>query len=84
VAKHGVTITDFESACFNNPLFYRESYKHRVVLLGQYALDRVIVVVLRAVPNQPDGDYSGFSARPASRKERQFYASTRQDAETDS
>lgn len=73
IARHGVSQEDVEAVCQGDPMFYRESYKGRLVLLGRGLDGRVLAVVLGPVPNAPDGTYYPFTARPADRSERRAY-----------
>jgi uncharacterized protein len=73
IARHGVTQEDVEVVCHGDPIFYRERYKDRLVLLGRSLDGRVLAVVLGPVPNAPDGTYCPFTARPADRSKRREY-----------
>ena len=50
----------------------RETYKQRLLLIGPTLPGRLLTVVAGPVSNQPDVYYV-FSARPASREERQYF-----------
>lgn len=73
IARHGVTQEDVEAVCHADPILYRESYKDRLVVLGETADGRVLAVVLDPVPNEPPGIFYPFTARPAYRTERRDY-----------
>ena len=73
IARHGVTQDDVETLCRRAPVVFKQSYKDRLVILGQDSTDRVLAVVLGPVPNEPPGVYYVFTARPAHRSERRHY-----------
>jgi len=73
IARHGVTQADVELICHNDPLEYRQSYKDRLVVLGQAANGRVMAVIIGPAPDEPPGIYYVFTARPADRTERRYY-----------
>jgi len=73
IARHDVTPEEVEAACKANPMPYRESYKNRVMFLGETPAGRVIAIVLGPVPNAQPGTWYPFSARTAHRTERRGY-----------
>jgi uncharacterized DUF497 family protein len=77
ISKHGLTRPEVDHVCYGRPIKYKESYKDRVLVIGRGADDRLITVVVGAVPDEPVGVFYPFSARPADRKERAFYANAR-------
>jgi len=73
IARHGVTPDEVEAACHTEPVLYRESYKDRLMFLGETPAGRVIAMVVGAVPDAPPGTWYCFTARPAHRTERRDY-----------
>ena len=71
IAKHAVLPEEAEEVVTGNPIV-SETYKQRLQLIGPTLAGRLLTVVAGPVPNQPDVYYV-FSARPASRKERQSF-----------
>lgn len=77
IARHGVTQDDVDVVCHSDPVEYRQSYKKRLVVLGPASDGRILAVVIGPAPDEPPGIYYVFTARPADRKERRFYAEQR-------
>ncbi|MDQ3540594.1 MAG: BrnT family toxin [Chloroflexota bacterium] len=73
IARHGVTPEEVEAACHAEPVLYKESYKERLMLLGETPAGRVLAIVIGPVPGDPPGTYYPFTARPAHRRERRDY-----------
>ncbi len=73
IARHGVTQDEVEEACRADHVIYRKTYKDRLLLIGATRAGSVLAIVLGPVPNQPDGIYYPFTARPAHRSERRDY-----------
>jgi len=71
IQKHGLGQDDGEYLIELTPTAQR-TYKGRWLLLEPNADDRIIAVVIGAVPDKPNSFYP-FSARIASRKERELY-----------
>ena len=72
VRKHGVSIESIESVLAGDPIAF-PSYKDRLLMIGPDSDGNVRAVIIGQVPKS-DGSWYVFSARPASRKERQRYA----------
>lgn len=77
VRKHGSSREEVDLVCFGRPVRYKESYKNRTILIGPGFGGRLMTVIVGPVPDAAVGYYYTFSARPASRKERAYYAETR-------
>jgi uncharacterized DUF497 family protein len=77
VEKHGTTRDEVDFVCYGRPVRYRESYKNRTMVIGTGYEGRILTVVVGPVPEMPDCYFYVFSARPAKRKERAYYAATR-------
>lgn len=76
IAKHGVRIDEVHEVVAQETLI-KESYKQRLVLIGPTREGRMLAIVVGLVPDQ-SATYYVFSARPASRREReQFLAGAR-------
>lgn len=73
IAHHGVTPEEVEAACHSEPVLYKQSYKERLMLLGETPAGRVLAIVIGPVPDAPIGTYYPFTARPAHRRERRDY-----------
>ena len=71
IGKHDVAIEDVEEVIHGDPIV-RATYKQRLQLIGAKSDGTVLSVVMGPVPLQP-GCYYVFSARRASRRERQLY-----------
>ena len=72
IAKHAVLPEEAEEVFAGAPVVH-ETYKQRLQVIGPTLARRMLSIVVGRVPAQPDSWYV-FSARPASRKERAFYA----------
>jgi uncharacterized DUF497 family protein len=72
VRKHGVSIDSIESVFAGDPIAF-PSYKDRLLMIGPDSRGNMRTVIVGQVPGS-DGAWYVFSARPASRKERQRYA----------
>jgi len=73
--RHHITREKVESVRQDEPSVARETYKNRLlVVIGPAAPGRILAVVIGPVPEQSGLIYP-FSARSASRKERQFFES---------
>ncbi len=72
IAKHDVMSEEAEEVVAGDPVV-RATYKQRFQLIGPSLSNRILSVNVGQVPGYP-GIYYVFSARPASRKERRFYA----------
>jgi uncharacterized DUF497 family protein len=72
IAKHAVLPEEAEEVVAGFPIV-SETYKQRLQLIGLTLAGRMLSVVAGPVPDEPSFYYV-FSARPASRKERRFYA----------
>jgi uncharacterized DUF497 family protein len=77
VEKHGTDRDAVDLVCYGRPVRYKESYKNRTIVIGTGYERRILTVIVGPVPDMPDGSFYVFSARPASRKERAYYAATR-------
>jgi uncharacterized DUF497 family protein len=75
IAKHAVQPEEEEEVIAGLPNV-NETYKQRLQLVGPTIAGRMLAVVVGAVPDRP-GNYYVFSARPASRKEREAYEQTK-------
>lgn len=75
IAKHQVSPEEAEQVAAVEPVILA-TYKGRFQLIGPTSAGRMLTVILGPVPHQPDSYYV-FSARPASRKERQYYEQTK-------
>jgi uncharacterized DUF497 family protein len=73
IARHGVTPEEVEDACHAKPVLYRQSFKERLMLLGETPAGRLLAIVIGPVPDAPPGTYYPFTARPAHRRERRDY-----------
>ncbi len=82
IARHGVTPEEVEDACRAEFVHFRETYKMRLLLIGETRTGRVLAVVLGPVPDQPEGVYYPFTARPAHRSERRDYEQLKGEAST--
>lgn len=74
IARHGVSPEEVESARVAGPILFRESYKGRLLLLGETPTGRVLAIVVGPVPGADPGTWYPFSARSAHRSERRAYA----------
>ena len=72
IRKHGLGQDDVEYLIEHTPIA-QPTHKGHWLLLGPNADNRIIAVVIGEVPDKPNSFYP-FSARPASRKERESYA----------
>lgn len=70
IARHKVTPEEAEQVCHGDPVEL-QSYKQRIILIGPTHTGRMVAVVLDPEPQR--GVYYPVTARPASRKERQYY-----------
>lgn len=71
ISRHKVTPDEVSRACQNDPIFIRGNKRSRVLALGYRSKGRLIAVVLD--PTHEKGVFYPVTARPASRKERQYY-----------
>lgn len=69
IARHHVVPHEAEAVLKARP-FIKATYKERFLIVGPTQAGRVLSIVVGEVPDKPDVYYV-FSARPASRKERQ-------------
>lgn len=74
IAKHDVSPEEVESARAAGLILFRESYKGRLLLLGETTTGRVLAIVVGPVPGAEAGTWYPFSARTAHRSERRAYA----------
>jgi uncharacterized DUF497 family protein len=72
ITKHAVRPEEAEEVIAGKPVA-RETYKQRVQFIGPTLAGRMLAIVVGPVPDRP-GVFYVFSARPASRKERNAYA----------
>jgi len=70
--RHQITREEVEAVLQSEQSITQETYKARFLVLGPTAAERMLAIVIGPVPNEP-GSFYTFSARPASRKERQHY-----------
>lgn len=77
IARHGVAQDEVDEVCHGHPITLRESYKNRLVLLGETQAGKVLAVVLGPFPDAPEGTFYPFTARPAHRSERRAYLEMR-------
>ncbi len=78
IARHGVTPEEVETVCNGELVLYKQSYKERLMLLGETPAGRVLAIVIGPVPGAPIGTYYPFTARPAHRRERRDYGLPRE------
>lgn len=71
ITKHRVFPEETEEVAAAEPVILA-TYKGRFQLIGPTLAGRMLTVIVGPVPHQP-ASYYVFSARPASRKERQYY-----------
>jgi uncharacterized DUF497 family protein len=71
IAKHAVLPEEAEEVIAGLPRV-NETYKQRLQLVGPTFAGRMLSIVVGTVPDRP-GVYYVFSARPASRKQREMY-----------
>ena len=69
IARHDVTPDEVEEVCHGAHVDL-QSYQRRLVVIGPTEAGRMLAVVLDHVGH---GVYYPVTARPASRKERQYY-----------
>lgn len=72
IGKHAVRPEEAEEVVAGEPT-YRQTYRSRLQVVGPTVAGRLLTVIIGPVPDQAEACYV-FSARPASRKERQYYA----------
>lgn len=72
IARHAVLPQEADEVVTGETMV-RETYKGRLQLVEPTAADRTLSIRVGPVPDQPGSD-DVFSARPASRKERDSYA----------
>jgi uncharacterized DUF497 family protein len=72
IAKHGLSVEDVEQVVFGRPVA-RETYKNRLQLIGPSRDGRIYTVIVGPVSGKVRVYYP-FSARPASRQERRYFA----------
>ena len=77
IAKHAVLPEEAEEVVIGDATG-EESYKQRFKFVGPTSQGRMITVIVGAVPART-GVFYVFSARPASRKERQAYTIAKGD-----
>jgi uncharacterized DUF497 family protein len=75
IVKHAVQPEEAEEVIAGLPRV-NETYKQRMQLVDPTFAGRMLSIVAGAVPDRP-GVYYVFSARPASRKEREAYEQTK-------
>lgn len=73
IARHDVTPDEVEAACQAQPVFFKQSYKGRMMILGMTPGGRLLAIVIGPVPNAPAGTFYPFTARTAHRSERREY-----------
>jgi uncharacterized DUF497 family protein len=73
IARHGVTPEEVEATCDAGLVLLKESYKDRLMLLGESPEGRIIAIVVGPVPGADSNTWYPFSARPAHRSERRAY-----------
>jgi uncharacterized DUF497 family protein len=79
IAKHGVTPEEADEVLASEPVV-RKTYKERYQLLGPTRSGRILSVIVGQDPEPPHSWYV-FSARPASRRERQTYKELRKEGD---
>jgi uncharacterized DUF497 family protein len=72
ITKHDVTVGEILEA-LDNVVEGRESYKGRYQVIGATDRGKVLSMIIGSNPEHPTVWYV-FSARPASRKERRYFA----------
>jgi uncharacterized DUF497 family protein len=82
IPRHDVTPEEVEVACHAVPVLYRQSYKERLMLLGEASTGRVLAIVIGPVPDEEPGTYYPFTARPDHRSERGDYNDLKGGQET--
>lgn len=70
IARHGVTPEEVEAVFHAEPVLWKQSYKERLMIIGETPAGRVLAIVIGPVPGAPIGTYYPFTARPAHRSER--------------
>jgi len=78
LAKHAVLPEEAEEMVAGDPVV-RQTSKDRLQFIGPTLTGRILSVVAGRVPNEL-GAYYVFSARPASRKERDMYRKLKGDS----
>lgn len=68
IVRHDVSPAEADGVVTVDPLVI-DSYRNRLILVGQLASGRMLEVVVSPVQAHP-GSFYVFTARPASRKER--------------
>ena len=68
IARHDVTLEEAEEVC-HGEFFLLQGKKRRIILIGPTRAGRMLALVLE---HEGEGDYYPVTARPASRKERQW------------
>ncbi len=71
-AKHGVSIAEVAEVVFGDAVA-RQTYKNRLQVIGPTRDGRMLTIIVGPVPRR-SRVYDPFSARPASRQERRYYA----------
>lgn len=71
ITKHQVSPEEAEEVAAAEPVILA-TYKGRFQLIGPTLSGRILTVIVGPVPDHPNSYYV-FSARPASRKERQYH-----------
>ena len=79
IAKHAVLPGEAEEVIAGKPMVH-ETYKQRLQFVGPTLAGRMLSIVVGLVPDRP-GVYYVFSARPASRKERNAYVQAQAQAQ---
>lgn len=81
ISRHDVIPEEVEAACHAQPVFFKETYKGRLMILGMTPAGRVLAIVIGPVPGASAGTFYPFTARTAHRSERREYARLREGAE---
>ena len=69
IGHHGVIPEEAEEVCHGD-FFLLQGKQRRIILIGPTNRGRILAVVLE---HEGEGDYYPVTARPASRKEREWY-----------
>ncbi len=73
IVRHDVTPDEVEAACHAQPVFFKQSYKGRIMIFGMTPAGRLLAIVIGPVPDAPAGTFYPFTARTAHRSERRDY-----------
>lgn len=69
ILKHGLSKAEVEEVCFSNPISSISAHTQRLRVIGRTAQGKVVTIILA---HKGAKTYYVLTARPASRKERDY------------